>query len=117
MELVDIFVFSMVLAIVIALGILPKYLVFLDDRRIRERLRQTVPRYRLYKMLAYLGADYERYIKRLPTEDITRHVLNCNACPNLDVCDSCLRDGHEQKDMDFCPNYKSLTVCSKLLRD
>ena len=78
------------------------------DFQDREELRGQVKQFRLYKMLDFLGVDRERYIERVPKDDISEHVKNCEACSNNTVCDSHLRDGKPVTNMSFCPNYKSL---------
>lgn len=75
-----------------------------------------VKRYRLYRMLQFLGVNFSTYIKRLPVEEISQHIVRCRNCPNLPECDDCLRDGHAVKDMNFCPNYKRLTQLSQKLK-
>lgn len=77
---------------------------FQSQLELRDKLRQ----FRLSKMLAFLGVDSERYIRKLPKEDIHRHLETCSQCSNIPACDSHLRDGKPVTNMNFCPNYKSL---------
>ncbi|MDH5324149.1 MAG: DUF6455 family protein [Gammaproteobacteria bacterium] len=79
------------------------------------QLQHTVKNLRLFKMLQFIGADFHTYLNRLPEEEIQLHVQRCKACPNLESCDHCLRDGHPPKDMSFCPNYPRLIELSRKL--
>jgi hypothetical protein len=81
----------------------------------QEALRRQVRQFRLYKMLLYLGVNFDSYIRILPGEAILNHATNCSACPNIPTCDKCLFDGKIMRDMNFCPNYQSLTYYSRYL--
>lgn len=80
-----------------------------------EVLLSRVKRLRLYKMLKFLGADQDEYLRAVPVADINQQIHRCSHCKSPDVCDSYLRDGKKMADMDFCPNRKSLTEHSKTL--
>ena len=80
-----------------------------------QQLKQRVTRLRLSRMLAFLGADLDEYLKNVPREEIEKHIRNCEGCKALDSCDDCLQDGKAILDMNFCPNYRSLTQHSKTL--
>jgi len=79
----------------------------------QETLLNRVKRLRLYKMLHFLGADQEEFLRAVPKAEVNRLIERCSACSTLDECDRCLRDGHRVYSMSFCPNYKSLCGDSK----
>ncbi|NOZ53310.1 MAG: hypothetical protein GXP08_09225 [Gammaproteobacteria bacterium] len=81
----------------------------------RRALRRTVAQFRLFKMLSYLGVNFDQYINKIPPAIILKHIADCETCPNTTTCDKCLRDGQIINDMGFCPNYQSLTAQSKTL--
>jgi len=102
------------LALIVVLPLLLAALYKLrKDRRKHQTLQNTVARYRLSKMLAFLGIELESYVRHIPEQLIAQHVRQCAACPNIPECDSCLRDGRFIADMNFCPNYRSLMICSR----
>ncbi len=106
--------------IVLALLVgMPQFWEFRCRKRQRALLiaqyRHTVSRYRLSKMLAYIGIKLDDYLTRIPPAAIQQHIINCNACPNIPACDRCLRDGEYISDMNFCPNYKSLMTYSRIM--
>ena len=92
-------------------------MVLLAKKRARahEVLLNRVMRLRLYKMLKFLGADHDEYLRAVPATDINQQIHRCSHCKALDICDSCLRDGKKLGNMDFCPNHKSLTEHSKTI--
>ena len=63
---------------------------------------------RLNKMLEFLGASLDAYVRHVPPQDIEHHILRCHGCKNIRQCDACLRDRQRVTDMHFCPNYDSL---------
>ncbi len=75
----------------------------------------VVSQYRLSKMLAFIGIKLDDYITRLPIAAIQQHVINCHNCPNIGICDRCLRDGEYVSDMNFCPNFQSLMMYSRIM--
>lgn len=81
----------------------------------REILRHELYHYRLSSMLRYLGIRIEKYIIELPEEQIRKHIIRCNTCQNVSTCDRCLCNGETINDMNFCPNYGSLLVYSKII--
>lgn len=110
---------SLLLGFIGALAILTAFTLYLYNKyevqQQHEVLRQRVRKFRLYKMLLYLGVNFERYIKVLPREAILDHTRNCSACPNTPTCDKCIVDGKIINDMNFCPNYQSLIKYSPML--
>ena len=80
-----------------------------------EQLVKRVKRYRLYKMLKFLGADPDEYLHTIPAEDINQQIERCSLCPSPDYCDRCLHDGMRVDNMDFCPNHQSLSEHSKTI--
>jgi hypothetical protein len=80
-----------------------------------ETLVNRVKHLRLYKMLMFLGADQDEYLRTVPAADINRQIQRCSSCRALDICDSCLHDGHRVDNMNFCPNYSSLVESSKII--
>ena len=80
-----------------------------------DALRRVVSQYRLSKMLAYIGIKLDDYVTRIPTEEIRSHVKHCKSCPDVHICDRCLRDGQYVSDMHFCPNYDSLMSYSRVM--
>lgn len=87
----------------------------LESQNRRKSIRQTVTRYRLSKMLAYIGINIDDYINRLPDYAIYNHIARCKACPDIPTCDRCLHDGMVISNMNFCPNYQSLMKYSHLM--
>lgn len=81
-----------------------------------EVLLNRVKRLRLYKMLHFLGADQDEYLRAIPISDINRQIHRCSHCKELESCDSCLHDGKSTVDMNFCPNHGSITGHSKTIR-
>lgn len=81
----------------------------------KETLKKSVRRYRLSKMLAYLGIKLDDYVTRIPGAVIQRHITRCKACPDIPTCDRCLRDGEIVSNMHFCPNYRSLLRYSRMM--
>ena len=80
-----------------------------------QELRQRIIQLRLFKMLTHLGASLEDYTRIIPRSEIEKHVRNCKQCAELETCDACLRDGSVILDMNFCPNYGSLTAHSRTI--
>ena len=78
-----------------------------------EVLLKRVMRLRLYKMLKFLGANQDEYLRAVPAADINRQIHLCSHCKATDICDSCLRDGKRIVNMKFCPNHESLSEQSK----
>ena len=75
----------------------------------------VVSHYRLSKMLAFIGIKLDDYIMRLPLAAIQQHIINCHDCLNIRTCDRCLRDGEYINDMNFCPNFQSLMMYSRIM--
>ena len=86
-----------------------------DSLRLKENFRRAVCKYRLSKMLTFIGIKLDDYLVRIPYEAIRKHVINCKNCPNIPTCDRCLRDGEYVSDMNFCPNYQSLMAYSRIM--
>lgn len=80
-----------------------------------ESLVNRVKHLRLYKMLQFLGADQNEFLRAVPAADVNRLMERCSSCTTVDVCDGCLRDGHRVDSMGFCPNYRSLSEHSKTI--
>jgi len=70
---------------------------------------------RLNKMLQFIGADRDEFLRVIPEPDIDQLIERCSYCGTIDTCDSYMRDGHRVESMSFCPNYKSLTEHSKVI--
>ncbi len=81
--------------------------------RVHEVLLNRLRRLRMYKMLKFLGADPQEYIRVVPAAELNQQIHSCTHCSMLDTCDSCLRDRQHIVDMNFCPNQQSLTLHSK----
>ncbi|MFV2056791.1 MAG: hypothetical protein ACC707_10005 [Thiohalomonadales bacterium] len=114
--------YTAILLIFLALFLAALLLVKYEIRQqrllhMRNLLRKSVYRLRLSKMLAFLGVDIEKYVRKVPRKDIIRHIQNCKSCPQTPTCDACLRDGKVVNSMYFCPNFKSLTRHSRTLYD
>lgn len=80
-----------------------------DYSRLKWRLR----RLRLSKMLDYVGADMDTYVRAVPARDLDAEIRKCAQCRACAICDACVRDGKLVVDMHFCPVYRSLTRHSK----
>jgi hypothetical protein len=106
-----------VIALLIWLGsiLIKAVLETKNARRTHQLFKQTIKQLRLSKMIAFLGANLDDYVRFVPAKDILAHVGRCTKCSTADICDSCLRDGKVVQNMNFCPNYRSLTVHSKTL--
>ena len=112
---------AMVLGIVgavtlLATGLVKYYALKRKKLECLTALHTLVSRFRLYKMLSYLGVDFDKYLNKIPQRVILHHVTNCRACSNIPTCDQCLRDGKVIADMHFCPNFHSLMVLSRTLK-
>jgi hypothetical protein len=83
--------------------------------RQKAKYRRAVRKYRLSKMLAFIGIHLDDYLTRIPHEAIRKHIISCKNCPNIPTCDRCLRDGEFISDMNFCPNYQSLMAYSRIM--
>jgi hypothetical protein len=83
--------------------------------RQKEKYRRAVCKYRLSKMLGFIGIRLDDYLSIIPHEAIRKHIINCKNCPNIPTCDRCLRDGEYVNDMNFCPNYQSLMAYSRIM--
>jgi hypothetical protein len=86
-----------------------------QKRHAHEALVNRVKRLRLYKMLQFLGADRDKFLRVIPSPDINLLIERCSSCDTLDICDRCLRDGYKVNSMSFCPNYRSLCQHSKTM--
>lgn len=84
-------------------------------KRAHETLVNRVKRLRLYKMLQFLGADQDEFIRVIPGSNINQLIDRCTSCGAIDICDRCLRDGYRVNSISFCPNYKSLCEHSKTI--
>ena len=83
------------------------------NEQAHEMLVSRVMRLRLYKMLKFLGANPDEYLRAVPAADVNQQIHRCAHCNEPEICDGFLRDGKRVADMDFCPNHKSLTEHSK----
>jgi hypothetical protein len=81
-----------------------------------EVLLNRVMRLRLYKMLKFLGANLDEYLRAVPAAEINQQIHRCSHCKIPDICDSYLRDGKRLGNMNFCPNYKSHFEHSNTIR-
>ena len=84
-------------------------------RLLKQKFHHVVCKFRLSKMLAFIGIQLEDYLTRIPHDAIRKHIINCKNCPNIPTCDRCLRDGEYVTDMNFCPNYQSLMAYSRIM--
>jgi len=108
----------LIAVLVCGLAIQSARMVLLAKKRehAHEVLLNRVRRLRLHKMLAFLGINQDEYLRAVPAADINQHIHRCSHCKELDICDSCLRDGKSIVNMNFCPNHMSLTGHSKTIR-
>ena len=108
----------LITALSCALVIRSTRMVLLAKKRehAHEVLLYRVKRLRLHKMLAFLGINQDEYLRAVPPADINQQIHRCSHCKELDICDSCLRDGKSIVNMNFCPNHKSLTEHSNTIR-
>ena len=87
--------------------------------KLREQAHETlvnrVKRLRLYKMLKFLGADQDEYLRTVPMAEINRQIHRCSQCKEPEVCDRHLGDGKRVDNLDFCPNQESLAEQSKTI--
>ena len=84
-------------------------------RHAHETLVNRVKRLRLYKMLQFLGANQDEFLRVIPISNINQLIDRCSSCGTIDICDRCLRDGYRVNSISFCPNYKSLCEHSKTI--
>lgn len=91
---------------------------YLLERRAETRRwaarKAALSQLRLSKMLRYLGADIDQYVRRVPFIEIQEAINTCERCRQAERCDRCLRDGRRM-DPHFCPNYDRLIEHSKIL--
>jgi hypothetical protein len=73
-----------------------------------KALLERIMRVRLHKMLQFLGANQDEYLRTIPAAVINQEIYRCARCKTQDICDSILRDGQPIANMTFCPNYKYL---------
>ena len=78
-------------------------------------MKESVSRFRLTKMLSYVGIKLEDYVTNLPHEEINRHVSRCITCPDIPSCDYCFDEGQCTGDMNFCPNYDALVAYRRMM--
>ena len=88
-----------------------------DREKYYARLKQRLGRLRLFKMLAYLGADVDVYVRTVPAQELDVEMQRCARCAAVKTCDACLRDNKRIADMNFCPVYRSVTRHSRLLAE
>jgi len=96
---------------------------FLSFQALRDKKRECahevlvnrVKRFRLYKMLLFIGADQDEYLRTVSISDINQQIDRCSSCSAIDTCDSYLRDGKKVDSMSFCPNHKSFSEYSKTI--
>lgn len=86
-----------------------------ERKHANDELIMRVKHLRLYKMLEFLGADQNEFLRVIPGSDIKSLVERCSSCNSLEICDRCLRDGYRIDSMSFCPNYQSLCAHSKVI--
>lgn len=106
---------GLALVVILLLLLLPGYLWQRNKRLLQQSLMQSISQQRLSKMLAFLGIKLDDYVSHVPEQLVLQHIRNCKDCPNVRDCDACLRDGHYFVDLHFCPNYSSLTHCSRMM--
>lgn len=95
--------------------LLPGYLWEHRQSNLRRQLIQTIVQYRLSKMLSFLGIKLNDYVNHVPEQIVLKHISKCIACQATRECDRCLRDGRFVADLKFCPNYRSLMHCSRMM--
>jgi hypothetical protein len=108
-------IFAFSKAIVKAYNNIPIIKKAARQRRNKAQLRQVIYRYRLSKMLHYIGIRVTDFVDRIPPYEVRKHIIRCKRCPNITTCDACLRDGRVISDMHFCPNYESLMAYSWIM--
>ena len=91
--------------------------LFNEELRRLQKLYRKVKGLRLYKMLEFIGAPVDKYIRQVPAREIEKHIERCSQCEELDICDKCLFDGRRVGDMGFCPNFADLTQLSKTFNE
>jgi len=80
-----------------------------NGRKFHQSLEHEFNRLRLSRMLTSLGINKTEYIHNTPVVDIKHHMDSCNACENIDECDTKLSTGDIDVDaIDFCKNEASL---------
>ena len=106
---------GLALVVLLLLLLFPGYLWQRTHNSLQQSLTRSVEQFRLSKMLAFLGIKIRDYVHHVPEQVIVQHIARCEACPNTRECDSCLRDGRFFADMNFCPNFRSLMHCSRMM--
>jgi len=86
-----------------------------QNEHAHQTLLNRVKQLRFHKMLEFLGADVDAYLRHVPIADINRQIHRCSLCRTNDACDNHLRDGRRIDDMNFCPNHQSISANSKTL--
>jgi hypothetical protein len=72
---------------------------------------------RLREMLSYLGIDQNSYFDKVPSEQISAHLINCATCTDTSACDYCISDRTTVSEMNFCSNFPSLVKYRRSLMD
>ncbi len=77
-------------------------------RAYREELMDRAKALRIHRMLERLGISLPRYVKRTPSIDVEKHLVNCGCCADTDACDDYLERGKDMDPNTFCPNFQEL---------
>ena len=77
-------------------------------RDYRRELTERAKALRIHRMLERLGVSLPGYIKRTPSIDVEKHLVNCGCCPDTDACDDYLKGSKEKEPDAFCPNFQEL---------
>ena len=99
------------LLLVIFTILLPLAIIY--NTRAGMKYRQVIAgqlgRLRLGRMLTALGIDTDRYLSSERVADIREQMERCNACGNIDECDTQLAQGTVNADtISYCNNEESL---------
>ena len=74
------------------------------QRELAERARSL----RIHRMLERLDISLPGYVRRTPSIDVEKHLVNCGYCPDTDACDDFLERGQDTDPNSFCPNFQEL---------
>ncbi len=77
-------------------------------RAYRRELTERAKTLRIHRMLERLGVSLTGYVKRTPSIDVEKHLVNCGCCPDTDTCDDYLERGKDTDPNAFCPNFQDL---------
>ncbi len=87
--------------------------ILVNLRQIRTYRRELASRaqaLRIHQMLGRAGTTLSRYLRRTRSIDVEQHLLVCESCTSLELCDKYLSKGEAVDPRAFCPNFADLAA-------